>query len=40
MEDRFPAQYSVLLTGSPGVGKFEYLVTEVREALRGFSEVE
>jgi len=34
MEDRFPAQYSVLLTGSPGVGKFEYLVTEVREALR------
>jgi len=34
MEDRFPVQYSVLLTGSPGVGKFEYLVTEVREALR------
>lgn len=34
MEDRFPAHYSVLLSGSPGIGKFEYLVTEVREALR------
>src|SRR3990170_844702 len=34
MEDRFPAQYSVLLTGSPGVGKFEYLISEICEALR------
>jgi len=34
VEDRFPAQYSVLLAGSPGVGKFEYIISEIREALR------
>jgi KaiC/GvpD/RAD55 family RecA-like ATPase len=34
MEDRFPANYSILLSGPPGVGKFEYLVEKMRESLR------
>src|SRR5437867_5399830 len=34
MEDRFPTNYSILLTGPPGVGKFEYLVERVRDDLR------
>src|SRR5438445_751519 len=34
MEDRFPTNYSILLTGPPGVGKFEYLVDRVRDDLR------
>jgi len=28
-----PAKYSVLLTGPPGVGKFEYLMAQARDAL-------
>jgi len=34
MEERFPTNYSVLLSGPPGVGKFEYLVARIREDLR------
>src|SRR6266566_6659445 len=34
MEDRFPANYSILLAGPPGVGKFEYLIARIREDLR------
>src|SRR5881296_1497391 len=34
MEDRLPANYSMLLSGPPGVGKFEYLVARIREDLR------
>ena len=34
MEERFPTNYSVLLAGPPGVGKFEYLVARIREDLR------
>jgi KaiC/GvpD/RAD55 family RecA-like ATPase len=34
MEDRFPTNYSILLCGPPGVGKFEYLVARIREDLR------
>ncbi len=34
MEDRFPANYSILLSGPPGVGKFEYLTARIREDLR------
>src|SRR5438093_11142277 len=34
MEDRFPTNYSVLLSGPPGVGKFEYLVERIRDDLR------
>ncbi len=34
MEDRFPTNYSVLLCGPPGVGKFEHLMARVREDLR------
>ena len=34
MEDRFPTNYSVLLTGPAGVGKFEYLIARIREDLR------
>jgi len=34
MEDRFPTNYSILLTGPPGVGKFEYLVERIRDDLR------
>ena len=34
MEERFPTNYSVLLTGPPGVGKFEYLLARIREDLR------
>ena len=30
----FPTNYSILLTGPPGVGKFEYLIAQAREALR------
>jgi len=33
-ETRFPTNYSILLTGPPGVGKFEYIVSQMREALR------
>lgn len=33
-EPRFPTNYAILLTGPPGVGKFEYILSEVREALR------
>ncbi len=31
---RFPADYSVLLSGPPGVGKFEFIVSQLREAKR------
>jgi KaiC/GvpD/RAD55 family RecA-like ATPase len=34
MEERFPTNYSVLLAGPPGVGKFEYLLARIREDLR------
>src|SRR6266704_1845800 len=34
MEDRFPTNYSILLIGPPGVGKFEYLVDRIRDDLR------
>jgi len=34
LEDRFPTNYSILLTGPPGVGKFEYLVDRIRDDLR------
>jgi KaiC/GvpD/RAD55 family RecA-like ATPase len=34
MEDRFPANASLLLSGPPGVGKFEYLLARIREDLR------
>ncbi|TLZ99549.1 MAG: hypothetical protein E6J94_00410 [Methanobacteriota archaeon] len=34
MEERFPTNYSVLLSGPPGVGKFEYLLSRIREDLR------
>src|SRR5437016_1616680 len=34
MDDRFPTNYSILLTGPPGVGKFEYLVERIRDDLR------
>src|SRR3989442_13358386 len=34
MEDRFPSNYSILLSGPPGVGKFEYLIARIREDLR------
>src|SRR5438093_749402 len=34
MEERFPTNYSVLLAGPPGVGKFEYLISRIREDLR------
>jgi len=30
----FPTNYSILLAGPPGVGKFEYMVAQAREALR------
>ncbi len=33
-DPRFPTNYAVLLTGPPGVGKFEYMVDQAREALR------
>lgn len=33
-DPRFPTNYAVLLTGPPGVGKFEYMVAQAREALR------
>ncbi len=33
-DPRFPANYAVLLAGPPGVGKFEYMVAQAREALR------
>ncbi len=31
---RFPTNYSVLLSGPPGVGKFEFLLTQVKQALQ------
>ena len=31
---RFPANYSVLLSGPPGVGKFEFLISQVKQALQ------
>jgi KaiC/GvpD/RAD55 family RecA-like ATPase len=34
MEERFPTNYSVLLSGPPGVGKFEHLIARIREDLR------
>src|SRR5213596_2940340 len=34
MEDRFPTNYSILLSGPPGVRKLEYLVERVRDDLR------
>src|SRR5213083_1756291 len=34
MEERFPTNYSVLLAGPPGAGKFEYLIARIREDLR------
>ena len=30
----FPTNYAILLTGPPGVGKFEYMIAQAREALR------
>ncbi len=33
-DPRFPTNYALLLTGPPGVGKFEYVVAQAREALR------
>src|SRR5438094_9902366 len=34
MEERFPTNYSVLLSGPPGVGKIEYKLSRIREDLR------
>ncbi len=34
MQDKLPTNYSVLLTGPPGVGKFEYVISQMRESLR------
>src|SRR3989449_8833241 len=34
MEDRFSTNYSILLSGPAGVGKFEYLVERIRDDLR------
>ncbi len=34
MEERFPTNYSILLSGPPGVGKLEYVIAKVRESLR------
>lgn len=34
MEEKFPTNYSVLLSGPAGVGKFEYLIARIREDLR------
>src|SRR5438132_11555764 len=34
MEERFPTNYSVMLAGPPGVGKFEYLTARLRQELR------
>src|SRR5205823_7877679 len=34
LEARFPANASFLLSGPPGVGKFEYLLARIREDLR------
>lgn len=33
MEDCFPTNYSILLSGPPGVGKFEYVIAKIREDL-------
>lgn len=33
-DPRFPTNYAVLLGGPPGVGKFEYMIAQAREALR------
>ena len=33
-DPRFPTNYAVLLSGPPGVGKFEYVIAQAREALR------
>ena len=32
-DPRFPTNYAVLLTGPPGVGKFEYMIAQAKEAL-------
>lgn len=34
MQNRLPPNYSVLLAGPPGVGKFEFVVAQIRESLR------
>ena len=34
MDEWFPSHYSVLLSGPPGVGKFEYIVTRLGRVLR------
>lgn len=34
MDERFPTNSSLLLSGPPGVGKFEYLLARIREDLR------
>src|SRR5256712_13461060 len=34
MEDRFPSNCSIRLSGPPGVGKSEYLIARIREDLR------
>lgn len=34
VQERLPTHYSILLAGPPGVGKFEYTIAQVREALR------
>ncbi len=33
-DPRFPTNYAVLLAGPAGVGKFEYMIAQAREALR------
>ena len=38
-DPRFPTNYAVLLAGPPGVGKFEYIVAQTREALRAAERV-
>lgn len=34
MDERFPTNSSILLSGPPGVGKFEYILARIREDLR------
>jgi len=33
-DPRFPTNYAILLAGPPGVGKFEYMVAQARDALQ------
>ncbi len=34
LASRFPTNYAILLQGPPGVGKFEYIMSEMRDSLR------